>query len=637
VDQEMHSLPFKEIWLVDFEFNAGAPDPRALGHRPNPVCLCALELKSGKQLRLWHDELGAEPPYSIGENSLFVSFFATAEIGCHLALGWEAPARILDPYVEHSLLTNGKHRPHGRGLLAALMHFGLPSMLATEKTEMRDLILRGEPWTEEERRDILNYCWGDVDALGKLLPAMLPHIDLGRALYRGRYMSAVAHMEHNGVPLDAPLLARLKEKWTDIQDDLIGAVDVDYGVFANRTFKRDKFATWLARNDIPWPRLDSGELELKDDTFRQMAKAYPAVSALRELLSARSELRLNDLAVGADGRNRYLVSPFSSRTGRNQPSSSKAIFGNSVWLRGLIKPAPGHGVAYIDWSQQEFGIAASLSGDQAMMAAYQTGDPYLEFAKQARAVPADATKQTHGAVREQFKQCALAVLYGMGPNGLAGRIAQPVLVANELVRLHKETYRRFWEWSDEVSARTNLVGYLDTCFGWRVHTSSDYNDRSMRNFPMQAHGAEMMRLAACLATEAGIEVCAPIHDAFLISAPLERLERDIAGMQAAMAQAAKMVLGGFELGSDVKVVRYPNRYMDEGRGRGMWDRVMGLIGGEGELHQARTRIAVGADTSNILSLSYLLYILTYGVSLPYHTYGTIILLYLLRERETTSG
>ena len=75
----------------------------------------------------------------------------------------------------------------------------------------------------------------------------------------------------------------------------------------------------------------------------------------------------------------------------------------------MIKPPPGYGVAYIDWSQREFGIAAALSEDTAMMAACESGDPYLAFAKQAGAVPADATKASHGPTRELFKQCVLAV------------------------------------------------------------------------------------------------------------------------------------------------------------------------------------------------------------------------------------
>jgi DNA polymerase I len=86
----------------------------------------------------------------------------------------------------------------------------------------------------------------------------------------------------------------------------------------------------------------------------------------------------------------------------------------------------------------------------------------------------------------------------------------------------------------------------------------------------------MLRLACCLGTELGIEICAPVHDAVLICAPLERLDDNVATMKLAMAEALSIVLSGFELGSDAKVVRHPHRYMDE-RGTVMWDRVMKLI------------------------------------------------------------
>jgi DNA polymerase-1 len=96
------------------------------------------------------------------------------------------------------------------------------------------------------------------------------------------------------------------------------------------------------------------------------------------------------------------------------------------------------------------------------------------------------------------------------------------------------------------------------------------------NFPMQATGAELLRLACYLATERGIQVCAPVHDAVLICAPLDRLDADIAGMRAAMVEASRIVLGGFELGTDVAIVRYPDRYSDK-RGVKMWDEVTLLI------------------------------------------------------------
>lgn len=93
---------------------------------------------------------------------------------------------------------------------------------------------------------------------------------------------------------------------------------------------------------------------------------------------------------------------------------------------------------------------------------------------------------------------------------------------------------------------------------------------------MQANGAEMLRIASILLTEAGVRVCAPVHDALLFEAPLEDLDDAVATTQSLMREASRAALGGFELGSDAKLVRYPERYMDE-RGVKMWNTVMDLI------------------------------------------------------------
>jgi len=565
-------LPFKEIWAVDYEFMAEA------GERPVPVCLVAHELRSGREVRLWRDEMGSQPPYPTGPESLFVAYYASAELGCHLALGWPMPARVLDLFTEFRCLTNGLPTPNGRSLLGALTYYGLDNIGASEKAEMRDLVIRGGPWTEDERAAILDYCESDVVALRRLLPVMLPKIDLPRALLRGRYMAAAARIEYAGVPIDTEMLTRLRSQWDNIKDQLISAIDADYGVYEGQSFKEKRFAEWLAKAGIPWPLLPTGRLALDDDTFRQAARAYPAVAPLRELRASLSTMRLNDLAVGKDGRNRTLLSAFRARSGRNQPSNTRFIFGPSTWLRGLIKPPPGYGVAYLDWSQQEFGIAAALSGDRAMRHAYQSGDPYLTFARQAGAVPEDATKATHGAVRDQFKACALAVLYGMEADSLAVSISQPRARAVSLLRLHRELYPDFWRWSQGAVDTAMLHGSLKTVFGWTIHAAAGANPRTLRNFPAQGNGAEMLRLACCLGAEAGIEICAPVHDAVLICAPLERLEADIERMANIMREASRVVLSGFEIGVDVAVVRYPDRYMD-GRGEVMWEKAMKLCNG----------------------------------------------------------
>jgi hypothetical protein len=565
-------LPFDQIWLVDFEFQTPP------GERPTPLCMVAKEFRTGRIIRLWSDQLrnSPEPPFLCDSNSLIVAYFASAELGCFLALNWPIPSRILDLYAEFKCFTSGVPTPNGSGLIGALLYFGLDAIDAAEKDSMRDLAMRGGDYSAHEQQALLDYCQSDVESLARLLPMMLPKIDLPRALLRGRYMAAVARMEWAGVPIDGNSLAAMRQKWEHIQDRLISRIDKDYGVFDGRTFKAERWENWLTKKGIPWPRLPSGTLALDSNTFRELARTYPEVAPIHELRASLSQLRLNELAIGCDNRNRCLLSPFGSRTGRNQPSNSKFIFGPATWLRGLIQPPPGNAVAYVDYEQQEFGIGAALSGDEAMRHAYQSGDPYLAFAVQAGAVPANATKETHQAEREQFKVCALAVQYGMGQEGLALKLDQPTAKGRELIRLHKETYPVYWRWSDAIRDYAVLHGRLQAVFGWTVHVGPDANARSLRNFPLQANGAEMLRVACCLATERGIQVCAPVHDALLIESPIEEIETAVAKSQRAMREASQIVLDGFPLRTEAKVVRHPDRYMDK-RGKAMWEAVWSVM------------------------------------------------------------
>ena len=494
---------FREIWAADFEFVAHP------GERPQPLCLVAWELRSGRKVRLWRDEFGAAPPYPIDANSLFVAFFASAELGCHFALDWPAPVRILDLFAEFRSRTNGLEVPAGNGLIGALTAFGLDHIGVAEKSEMRELAMRGGPYSEQERSELLDYCESDVAALDHLLHAMLPRIDLPRALLRGRYMSAVARMEHTGVPIDTLSLAGLRRCWAPIQDQLVAEIDSAYGVYDGRSFREDRFEAFLARADIPWPRLESGRLDLRTTRFDKWPRRIRSFHLYGNCDTPSVRCELNALQVGRDDRNRALLSPFRSRTGRNQPSNSKFIFGPSVWLRSLIRASPGHALAYVDWSQQEFGIAAALSGDSAMLDAYSSGDPYLALAKQAHAVPMDATKATHGPTRERFKTCVLGVQYGMEENSLALRIGQAPIVARALLRSHREAYPKFWRWSDDNVDRAMLGGSLQTVFGWPIHLNENSNPRSLRNFSMQANGAEMLRIACSSGTDAwNSDLCA---------------------------------------------------------------------------------------------------------------------------------
>lgn len=106
--------------------------------------------------------------------------------------------------------------------------------------------------------------------------------------------------------------------------------------------------------------------------------------------------------------------------------------------------------------------------------------------------------------------------------------------------------------------------------------SAETKPRTVANFQMQSNGAEMLRLAVIFGREEGIKICATIHDAVLIEAPLDELEAQTAAMQSCMAEASSLVLDGFELGSDAEYTRYPDAFGK--RQDPMWELVNGVIG-----------------------------------------------------------
>jgi DNA polymerase-1 len=568
---------FAEVWCIDFEFNQ---DGRA-GNPPFPVCAVAQELHSMRVVRLWGDEL-QNPPFDLSaHNVLTVGFYYSAESGCMMELGWPRPANVLDLFAEFRCMTNGSRPPRGNGLLGACSYFGINTMNADTKHEMRDLILRGAPFTEHERTEILEYCAADVYLTCQLFAAMLPHLapNWPHALTRGRYMEVLGRVEGRGVPIDTDIHARLVAQWDRIKLDLVEVIDRDYGVFDGTTFKRDLFEDYLVRRNIPWPRLESGALALDDDTFKTQARANAELVPLRELRHTLGQMRLNKLAVGADGRNRCLLSPFASKTGRNQPSNSKFIFGPSAWLRSLIKPPEGMALAYLDYARQEFGIAAAYSGDRAMQDVYRSEDPYISFAFMAGAVPEGASKQSHPTEREKFKMVALAVQYGMTSYGLRDRGNMTHAEARQLLSLHRLTFPGYWAWSDQIEGYGTLTRQLRTSLGWQIQYPgwSPVNLRSMRNWPVQSAGADMLRVAMIALEDAGIETIAPIHDACLIQAPLNQINDTAAEARAIMGRVSEQMLGGLRLDVDADLVCWPDRYVD-GRGVRLWTEIMELLG-----------------------------------------------------------
>src|SRR5215472_6964338 len=245
---------FREVWVIDTEFRAPP------GERPDPVCMVGREYHSGRTFRLFRDDLRRRltAPFDAGPDTLVVAYFASAELGVFLALGWPLPRNVICLFAEHRAETNGLQLPLGNALIDAAAMRGLPAMQAAAKEAGRRLVIGQTSWSPAEAAEILAYCTADVDLTTALLERMAPAIDWPRALLRGRYMAAVARMERTGIPIDSDLHRDLLKNWDSIKGRLVAEIDASFGVYDGMSFKAERFRNLLSARGIPWPTLPSG-------------------------------------------------------------------------------------------------------------------------------------------------------------------------------------------------------------------------------------------------------------------------------------------------------------------------------------------------------------------------------------------
>jgi DNA polymerase-1 len=596
-------LGIRDVIVLDTEFKSNNG-----GNHVIPVCMCAKSLVTGQEWRVFA-ELGGPNPLPVDTDVLYVCFAAPAEWSYFLAMGWELPPTIIDLFAERMMQTCDTKETAGdrRGkrymptLLRSMGAYGLDAMSAAEKEEMRNLILRGHPFTNDERTRILDYCMeDDVAGTANLFEAMFTELNLPYAIGRGNFTRVIAWWEFNGIPVDVKAYKRLKRHADKLKTRLIASVEDDhgYGVYvrkADGTMKWDKqgFHVLVHRLGLQneWPRTPSGrdfitadgdDLPDEEKVFKQMALLRPSLEPLRQVRKFVTTLRTFELLIGNDGRCRVYPSPWWTSTGRANPRNSNYIFALSKWIRSLIMSGRTQGLAYIDLKSAEVGIAAGLSGDPNMQKCYvhaMTGgdDVYVGFAKLARAIPPGGDRYTHPKERKLYKVAMLAAQFGQTPFGMAKKNGLLLWVAQDVLNKHRSIYARYWDWVETEVLRAEVTGHTDTLFGWRRPVSENARSNSLMNFPIQAGCAEILRLATGYMLDAGIAICACVHDAVLIEAPLGEIDEAAATCQECWRRASGEYLGGFELGADAKIMRYPDRWEEEPEDVALWARIQRLL------------------------------------------------------------
>ena len=148
----------------------------------------------------------------------------------------------------------------------------------------------------------------------------------------------------------------------------------------------------------------------------------------------------------------------------------------------------------------------------------------MDFAIAIGMAPPGATKATHPDERSIAKQVVLATLYGQQAKSLAAAIGKKPAEAQGYLDENERRRPKYWRWSREMRRGARRTGEIRTRLGWRMTVTAASSETTLQNWPMQAHAADCLRLAVCMAAERGLMLLAPVHDALLVEVAADEAE-----------------------------------------------------------------------------------------------------------------
>jgi DNA polymerase I len=609
---------FAEVVYCDTEFH------QPPGELPEPICLVWFAHRARRLGRLWLWGREAPPPPSIfhAPRVLFVAYLASAECSVLHALRWPLPRYVLDLYAEMRNHTNGTRERTFIGLHESAAYWRIPYLDKAHKDRMREIAIAGGPAVEAHRDEMLRYCQDDTLVLVPILERLAPHLSLPHALIRGDFVRDSAGIERRGLPVNAPAYRHLLAHREPLRRAVAQEANAALGPLFDGDHLSEKalarFIQGLGLGKV-WPRTPHGRYRKDiEGTLKLFGKRCPPVETLRQTMKTLNDLRDVALAIGRDGRNRYLQGLFGTITSRNNPTKHKEVLLlRSRWWRHFIQPLPGRALAYLDFSSEEFMVMAVLAGDTQGIADYQSGDVYVAWGQTMGLIPASGDKRSHPRERKLLKDVVLGINYGAGPRRLALELGISHEAAGRFIQSYHERYHGMVAYGTRTVEHGVYARRLHTRFDWRlsVHeviaSKREYEEKkkpanvitrnSLRNFPAQSNAAEILRLAVIEATRLGVNIVATLHDAFLIESPEEEIGEHVRLARQAMQVASTAVLGYAPAGDpyvlrvDDTVIRPPDHFRD-GETQAWWqqlDTMVQQLSGESLEEVGKPALVVG--------------------------------------------
>lgn len=396
------------------------------------------------------------------------------------------------------------------------------SELGFEKISKDDLLGKGKDklsFSELPAEKLSLYSCEDADFTFRLVKKLKPELRKQKMekLFNNVEMPLVpilAEMENNGILIDKMFLNKLgkkiDEKIKKLEEKIKKLAGVDFNINSTQQLREVLFEK-LEIPTLEITRTKTGLSTAADELsklkgqhpiityiqeYRELAKlANTYVNALPELINKKT-LRLHtsfNQAVTATGR-------LSSSEPNLQNIPIRGEWGKEI--RKAFKADENYKLLSLDYSQIELRLAAHMSGDKKMLAAFKEGlDIHSATAAEINKVPLDKVTPE---MRREAKAINFGILYGQGPHGLSQTADIPYARAKDFIDQYFNVYKDVKKYINKSIEQAKEHGYAETLFG-RKRYLPEINSSIMQikkgaermaiNTPLQGTAADMIKVA----------------------------------------------------------------------------------------------------------------------------------------------
>ena len=433
------------------------------------------------------------------------------------------------------------------------------SLLGIHMTEIETLIGKGKQQLTMDCvpvKDAAPYAAADAEVVLQLMPVLRERMQKEQTEHIFNELEiplipVLAQMEMRGILLDREFLkqmsADLTERLSALEEEIYHLVGYPFNINSTQQLSAALFNTLGLIPPRTAKKTSSGNYSTAADVLEEMRGEHPVIEKIleyREIGKLKSTYT-DTLPESIDkntGRVHTSFNQTGTVTGRLASSSpnlqnipTRTELGKQI--RTAFTAAPGHRLLSVDYSQIELRIVAHMSGDEAMIAAFQAGQD-IHAATAAAIYQCDITEVTKDQ-RRHAKAINFGLIYGMSAFGLSKSTGLTPAEATAFVKAYFEQFPKVSAFLEGLKQTAAQQGWVQTLAGRKryfpnLKREMNYNlrnreEREAINAPVQGTSADILK-AAMIKLPGELEkrglhasILLQVHDELMLEVPEEEL------------------------------------------------------------------------------------------------------------------